>query len=121
MIYIKNYQKNMDLMEQIDRLKNTQNQILDALGNGELGLGPKSKNSGSELINNLLHNSSIENKIENIQNLFNKAKENIENDFKKEKEYYLKDQANKVESISHLKEINKKLDMDNEAARKTTK
>ena len=112
-------EKNKDLMEQIDRLKNTQNQILDALGSGELGLGPKSKNSGSELINNLLHNSSIENKIENIQNLFNKAKENIENDFKKEKEYYLKDQANKVESISQLKEINKKLDMDNESARKT--
>ena len=57
--------------------------------------------------------------MENIQNLFNKEKENIEKDFKKEKEYYLKDQANKVESISQLKEINKRLDMDNELARKT--
>ena len=75
---------------------------------------------GGDLSNNLnKSNTSIQHKIENIQNLFNKEKQNIENNFKKEKEYYLKDQANKVESISQLKEINRKLDQDNESARKT--
>ena len=99
--------------EKKERLKNNQNQILAAL---DLKNG---NNKGSEVINNLLHNSALENKIENIQNLFNKEKQNIENNFKKEKEYYLRDQANKVESISQLKEINRKLDQDNESARKT--
>ena len=110
-------EKNKDLLEQIEILKYNQNQILAALDmkniNGEFTIG------NSEVLNNILQKNSLDSKIENIQNLFNKEKENIENDFKKEKEYYLKEQANKVESISQLKEINKKLDRDNEAARKT--
>ena len=91
-------EKNKDLLDQIERLKNNQNQILAALDlkNGDKG-------AGSDIINNLLHSTSLENKIENIQNLFNKEKENIENDFKKEKEYILKEQANKIESITQLK------------------
>ena len=113
-------EKCKDLEEQIDRLKKNQIQILSALqkGGANLGIGG-AKGSSSEIINTLLHNSSLEQKVENIRNLFNQEKESIEKDFKKEKEYYLKDQANKVESISQLKEINKKLDMDNELARKT--
>ena len=49
-------EKNKDLLEQIERLKNTQNQILAALDNGEINGG---KNKGSDnIMNNLLHNSA---------------------------------------------------------------
>ena len=116
-------EKSKDLEEQVDRLKKNQIQILSALdlrGAGGSGLGSSRLGAtSSDIINSLLHNSSLEQKVENIQNLFNQEKESIEKGFKKEKEYYLKDQANKVESISQLKEINKRLDMDNELARKT--
>ena len=118
-------EKNKDLQEQIERLKNNQDQILEVLDikneDGTWGIGgSKNGAKGGDLSNNLnKSNTSIQHKIENIQNLFNKEKQNIENNFKKEKEYYLKDQANKVESISQLKEINRKLDQDNESARKT--
>ena len=110
-------EKNKDLLEQIEILKNNQTQILAALDmkniNGEFIFNTP------EILSNILQKNALDNKIENIQNLFKKEKENIENDFKKEKEYYLKEHANKVESISQLKEINKKLDRDNESARKT--
>ena len=117
-------EKSKDLEEQVERLKKNQIQILSALdlrGSGVgNGIGSSRINAtSSDIINSLLHNSSLEQKVENIQNLFNQEKESIEKGFKKEKEYYLKDQANKVESISQLKEINKRLDMDNELARKT--
>ena len=103
-----------DLEEKVEFLKKNKVQIFSLLIlRGEVG-----GKTSSEIINNLLYNSYLDQKVEKIQNLSNQEKENIEKDFKKEKEYYLKDQANKVESISQLKEINKRLETDNELARK---
>ena len=77
-------EKCKDLEEQIERLKKNQVQILSAL---DLRGGVGGKTS-SEIINNLLYNSSLDQKVEKIQNLFNQEKVNIEKDFKKGKEYY---------------------------------
>jgi len=71
-------EKYKDLEEQVERLKKNQTQILSAIdlrGVGDSGEGyTRVKTTSSEIINSLLHNSSLEKKVENIQNLFNQEK-----------------------------------------------
>ena len=105
-------EKCKDLEEQIESLKQNQIQLVSAFEeNGRRGI----ESGGAD---GAMYDSSLAKRVEKIQNLFNQEKANLENDFKKEKEYYLKDQADKVESITQLKEQNKNLDMENEAKQK---
>ena len=100
--YLKEKQKNeflelnnKDLKEQIEQMKKNQNQILEMLDWKSVNL-------------------SIDEKVDNLQNIYLKEKEYIENNFKKEKENYLKDAKEKNENISQLKNWIKKLENDND-------
>ena len=57
---------------------------------------------------------SIDEKVDNLENIYLKEKEYIENNFKKEKENYLKDAKEKNENISQLKNLIQKLENDND-------
>lgn len=84
-------EKEKDLQEQLEQMKKNQQKILDSLNmekasNGSFGIS----------------NNSIEEKVENIQNIFLKEKSNIENDHKKALEYYLGEIAKQKRDINSL-------------------
>ena len=97
--YLKEKQKNeflelnnKDLKEQIEQMKKNQNQILEMLDF-------KSIKDNNQIV-------SIDEKVDNLENIYLKEKEYIENNFKKEKENYLKDAKEKNENI---KKFNSKI------------
>ena len=105
--YLKEKQKNeflelnnKDLKEQIEQMKKNQNQILEMLDF-------KSIKDNNQIV-------SIDEKVDNLENIYLKEKEYIENNFKKEKENYLKDAKEKNENISQLKNLIQKLENDND-------
>ena len=81
-------------------MKKNQNQILEMLDF-------KSIKDNNQIV-------SIDEKVDNLQNIYLKEKEYIENNFKKEKENYLKDAKEKNENISQLKNLIQKLENDND-------
>ena len=86
---------NKDLKEQIEQMKKNQNQILEMLDFKSVNL-------------------QIDEKVDNLQNIYLKEKEYIESNFKKEKESFLKDVKDKNENIIQLKELCQKLENDND-------
>ena len=77
-------------------MKKNQNQILEMLDF-------KSIKDNNQIV-------SIDEKVDNLENIYLKEKEYIENNFKKEKENYLKDAKEKNENISQLKNLIQKLE-----------
>jgi len=91
---------NKDLKEQIEQMKKNQTQILEMLD-------WKSVKESNNI-------SSLDKKVDNLENMYLKEKEYIENNFKKEKESFLKDVKDKNENIIQLKELCQKLENDND-------
>ena len=91
---------NKDLKEQLEQMKKNQTQILEMLDWKSV----KEQNNVS----------SLDEKVDNLQNIYLKEKEYIESNFKKEKESFLKDVKDKNENIIQLKELCQKLENDND-------
>ena len=91
---------NKDLKEQLEQMKKNQTQILEMLDWKSV----KEENNVS----------SLDEKVDNLQNIYLKEKEYIESNFKKEKESFLKDVKDKNENIIQLKELCQKLENDND-------
>ncbi len=91
---------NKDLKEQLEQMKKNQTQILEMLDWKSV----KEENNVS----------SLDVKVDNLQNIYLKEKEYIESNFKKEKESFLKDVKDKNENIIQLKELCQKLENDND-------
>ena len=91
---------NKDLKEQIEQMKKNQTQILEMLD-------WKSVKEPNNI-------SSLNEKVDNLENIYLREKEYIENNFKKEKESYIKDVKDKNENILQLKELCQKLESEND-------
>lgn len=91
-----------DLLEQLNQMKTNQDKILDMLN---------MKNDVNEISHsiNRTNSTSLDEKMESIQNIFMKEKKSMENDQKKVIEYYLEEIGRlKREMISHENTIENK-------------